>query len=128
MGEEEPKESSGRLDEDRAKKIYERIRQTVRTKGLYLEPTLRLKELSDEVGESTHTISEVINRVGDQSFFDFINGYRVEHLKQLLDQPNKKQFTILALGLESGFNSKASLNRIFKSVTGLTPLQYQKKT
>ena len=124
----EKEERTGRIEDQSAKRIFSAIQEAVRSKELYLEPTLRLKELSDEVGESTHTISEVINRIGNQSFFDFINGYRVDHLKALLDQPEKRQFTILALGLESGFNSKASLNRIFKSVTGLTPLQYQKQS
>ena len=37
----------------------------------------------------------------------------------------QKRFTILALGLESGFNSKASLNRVFKEETGLSPREYQ---
>ncbi len=123
----EKEERAGRLEEERAERVFAAIQEAVRAKELYLEPTLRLRELSDEIGESTHTISEAINRVGNQSFFDFINGYRVDHLKRLLSEPGKKQFTILALGLESGFNSKASLNRIFKSATGLTPLQYQKE-
>ncbi|NJM93929.1 MAG: AraC family transcriptional regulator [Cytophagales bacterium] len=28
------------------------------------------------------------------------------------------------MGLDSGFNSKASMNRAFKAATGLTPQQY----
>ena len=116
-----------RIAANEGQALYAQIQAVVQEDQLYLEPALRLNELADRLGESTHAISEVLNHVGGQSFFDFINGYRVEHLKSLLVQPEKKQFTILALGLESGFNSKASLNRIFKSVTGLTPLQFQKQ-
>jgi AraC-like DNA-binding protein len=42
----------------------------------------------------------------------------------MLNDPNNLRCIILALGLESGFNSKASLNRIFKYFTGLTPKQH----
>jgi len=41
--------------------------------------------------------------------------------------PTQKRYTILALGLESGFNSKASLNRVFKEATGISPSEYQKR-
>ena len=34
--------------------------------------------------------------------------------------------TLLGLGLDAGFNSKASFNRIFKNQTGVTPSMYIK--
>ncbi|MEO0469784.1 MAG: helix-turn-helix domain-containing protein, partial [Bacteroidota bacterium] len=67
-----------------------------------------------------------INTIGKKAFYDFVNQYRVGHFKLLLRDPNQQHLTILALGLESGFNSKASLNRIFKQHTGLSPREYQK--
>lgn len=94
---------------------------------VYLTSKYGLRDLADDLGESSHTISRVINTLEQKNFYDFVNAYRVAHLQRLLDDPTQQQFTILALGLESGFNSKASINRIFKQTTGLTPREYMKK-
>ncbi|MBT8190072.1 MAG: helix-turn-helix domain-containing protein [Bacteroidia bacterium] len=37
-----------------------------------------------------------------------------------------QQFSILGIALDSGFNSKASFNRVFKKKAGMTPSQYLK--
>lgn len=92
---------------------------------LYLEPTFNLEDLASRLGKSRHQISKLINAKEARSFYDLINGYRVKHLQKMLEDPKNNRFTILFLGLESGFNSKASLNRIFKNTTGLTPREYQ---
>lgn len=94
----------------------------------YLEPKLSLDDVASAMGKSKHQISKIINAKQGRSFYDLINGFRVDHLKKLLNDPKNQHLTILALGLDSGFNSKASLNRIFKNVTGLTPKQYLDKT
>ena len=116
-----------RLDPKESERIFGKIIKQVEENKMYLEPALKLNDVADAINETPHAVSEVINTTGGQSFFDFINGYRVAHLKKMLKDPDKKNLTILALGLESGFNSKASLNRIFKNTTGVTPLQFQKQ-
>jgi AraC-like DNA-binding protein len=96
----------------------------ISSKKLYLAPKFNLEDLAILLGENRHKVSRIINAEAGRTFYDLINGYRVEHLKALLNDPKNSQYTILALGLDSGFNSKASLNRIFKSITGLTPREY----
>ncbi len=104
--------------------IHHNMIQLFEDSKVYLQPKFGLKDLSDLLDQNTHTVSAIINEVEEKSFYDLVNGYRVEHLKMLLKEPKNANFTILGLGLESGFNSKASLNRIFKNHTGLTPKQY----
>ena len=90
----------------------------------YLEPRFSLEELAERIGKSKHQVSRVLNSKEDRSFYELVNRFRVDHLKKMLADPSNAHLTILALGLASGFNSKASLNRIFKKITGLTPRQY----
>ena len=62
----------------------------------------------------------------NSSFYEFINTHRVEKVKELLKEGRAEQLSILGVAEESGFNSKASFNRIFKKATGLTPSAYLK--
>jgi AraC-like DNA-binding protein len=105
--------------------IYQSLLQLFENRNLYLEPKLQLQEVADLLNITTHNLSQTINSTTGKPFYDFVNGYRVKHLQKLLADRSKKKFTILALGMDSGFNSKASLNRIFKEETGLSPKEYQ---
>ena len=104
--------------------LEQQLLQLLEKEQLYLEPKLSLADLATRLDAPKNRVSKIINATQQRSFYDLVNGYRVEHLKQQLNNPENAQFTILALALNSGFNSKASLNRIFKNITGLTPRQY----
>ena len=54
-----------------------------------------------------------------------MNGYRIEEAKKLLLDPKNKNFTILSVGFEAGFNSKTTFNTVFKKFTGLTPTEFR---
>ncbi len=104
--------------------LESKVLEVIASKKLYLEPKFSLEDLAELLGENRHKVSKVINAQEGRTFYDLVNRYRVDHLKQMLDDNRNDQFTILAMGLDSGFNSKASLNRIFKAMTGITPKQY----
>ena len=38
-----------------------------------------------------------------------------------------KNYTILSVGFEAGFNSKTTFNTVFKKFTGLTPTDFREK-
>lgn len=92
----------------------------------YLNGKLSLKDVAQYVDISVNHLSQVINEQLHKSFFDFINTYRVEEVKRLLNESRHEQLTLLAVAYDSGFNSKSSFNSIFKKITGVTPSQYLK--
>ncbi len=104
--------------------VHQKLVTLFKEEQVYLTSKYGLRDLAADLEESTHTVSRVINTIEQRTFYDLVNSYRVEHLKTLLTDPANQSYTILALGLDSGFNSKASINRIFKNFTGLTPRQY----
>ena len=57
-----------------------------------------------------------------QSFFDYVNGWRIEEAKPLIR--NGEQ-TVLAIAYEVGFNSRSSFYAAFKKQTGVTPSAYK---
>lgn len=91
----------------------------------YQDPELTLTSLATQINISRNQLSELINTGTGGSFYDFVNKYRVEEVKQLIENPKFKDYTILAIALEAGFNSKSTFNNIFKKFTGATPSEYK---
>ncbi|MFC6225523.1 helix-turn-helix domain-containing protein [Hymenobacter artigasi] len=90
----------------------------------YLNPSLTIHELATGLQLPPHVLSRVINEGFGQNFFDFVNSYRVDEFKQVMAAPQARQYTLLALALEVGFNSKTAFNRAFKKQTDQTPREY----
>lgn len=88
---------------------------------------LSLSELANELDLHPNYISQIINDNGGQSFYDYVNTFRVNEFKKLIALPENQKYTLMALAYECGFNSKSSFNRYFKKITGKTPSQYAKK-
>jgi AraC-like DNA-binding protein len=114
------------LTQGEQKTIYPLLLKLFEDQTIYRESKLQLQDVADTLKIPAHILSQTINTMAGMPFYDFVNGYRVKELQKLLEDPSQKRFTILALGLESGFNSKASLNRLFKDHTGLSPSEYQR--
>jgi len=106
--------------------IYDDLLKLFETDSVYRESKLQLLDVAEKLQVSSHSLSQTINTMAGKPFSDFVNSYRVKYLQKLLEDPRQKRFTILALGLESGFNSKASLNRVFKEQVGFSPSKYQR--
>jgi len=90
----------------------------------YLDSNLGLHELADKLEITRHQLSNVINQVHKKNFYEFVNSYRVEEVKHLLQDPESSKFKLISLAYDAGFNSKTSFNRIFKQMTTMTPSQF----
>ncbi|HTJ51342.1 MAG TPA: helix-turn-helix domain-containing protein, partial [Cyclobacteriaceae bacterium] len=90
----------------------------------YLNAKLTLQDLADLMKTNGHTLSWLINEGYNKNFFDFINEYRIEEFKRLVNLDHYKDYTFLAISMEVGFSSKTTFNRAFKKSTGKTPREY----
>ncbi|GAB5555753.1 MAG: hypothetical protein Sapg2KO_53440 [Saprospiraceae bacterium] len=100
--------------------------QQMQSEKYFKEEDLNLHKLASYFDLTDKQLSLLLNQYIGMSFYDYINLLRVEEVKKKLVGPEYDQFTILALAYDSGFNSKATFNRIFKKETGLTPSNYRK--
>jgi AraC-like DNA-binding protein len=114
------------LGEAAAQALHQTLLHLMATEKLFTNPELTLPELAQKLGVHSNTLSQVINSREQTNFFDFINSLRVEEFKRMVVQPDNQKFTLLALALACGFNSKTSFNRNFKRATQLTPTEYLK--
>lgn len=96
----------------------------VKDKELFTNPDLTLTDLAKEINVSSHVLSQYLNNNLGKSFSTYINEFRIEKAKELI--MSNSNYTIEALGYESGFNSKSTFFTTFKKMTGLSPSEYKK--
>lgn len=103
-------------------KLWESILYLMKEKEYYLNPELTLNDLAKACKSNRSYISKTIKSYSNQNFCTFVNRFRIEKAKSLLqEQPEYTQESIASL---SGFKSTATFYRIFKNYTGLPPRKY----
>ncbi len=93
----------------------------------FLDPELNISKLSKLLSVKTEYLSEILNSHLQQTFFDFINKYRIEEFKKQYADEKNKNFSIIGIAFNCGFNSKASFYRAFKKFEKTTPSGYLRK-
>lgn len=112
------------LKKAEAEKLLKKLLDFSEREKPFLDRDLNIHTLSELTSIPKHHITEVLNEYYGKNFFTFINEFRVKEVISRMKDPANKNFTILAIAYDSGFNSKSTFNTIFKSITGLTPSQY----
>jgi AraC-like DNA-binding protein len=104
----------------------EKLVSLMTTTKPYLNISLRLKDLADQLGMPAYILSEVINTEFEMNFHDYINQFRIEEAKKRLVDPNFSHLTIIAIANDVGFNSKSVFNTAFKRLTNMTPSEFKR--
>jgi ligand-binding sensor domain-containing protein/AraC-like DNA-binding protein len=105
----------------------DRLQELMEEEKPFLDPSLQLPELAGKLGLSVHQLSQVINDGFGRNFREFINSLRIEEAKRLLTDPRSREYKLLTVAFESGFNSKATFNQVFRKLTGTTPSEYRER-
>jgi len=104
-------------------KVQSDLESLMTKKQMYRQENLKLKDLSQQIGITSHQLSEVLNAHLKQTFGHFVNSYRVkEACEQLIANP---QTSILAIAYSVGFNSKAAFQTAFQKFIGSSPSKYR---
>lgn len=109
-----------RFDEAHIQKLLGHMEQA----KPYLQHSLTIDQLADQVGMSSRLLSSIMNRYFNRNFFEFINQYRIEEAKRLL---RRNGTSVLDVLYAAGFNSKSTFNMLFKKNVGMPPSDYRKK-
>ncbi len=122
----ERKYANSTLKETDAVRIVESLQSQMREKKTYTDPELTIEKLAVLVKTNRHTLSQVLNERLGLSFFDYINGLRVEEAKRRLKSAACQHHKIAAVAYDAGFNSLSVFNDVFKKMTGQTPSEFRK--
>lgn len=105
--------------------FLEKLTVSMEQEQLYRDGELSLETLASHLALTPHELSQLINQSLSVNFQEYLNGYRVRALKAAMQDATNREATILELAMAVGFNSKSSLNRVFKNQTGMTPSQFR---
>ncbi|WP_299918209.1 AraC family transcriptional regulator [uncultured Roseobacter sp.] len=119
----ETKYKRSALGIDQSHRIAQKLLRAMQEDHLYRDPNLTLSALSAHVGVSLNHVSQTLNQNLGQSFFEFVNSWRVKEAIPLVEAG---ETTVLAIAYEVGFNSRSSFYSAFKRVTDMTPTAYKK--
>ncbi len=106
-------------------KIISRLQELMEDEKIYQQYELKLDAVAAMLLVTPHQLSEFINDYLGMNFSGYVNTYRVKEAKELLIRNPER--SILSIGMEVGFGSKQSFNKIFKQNTGITPSEYRKR-
>jgi len=109
------------LDEDEAGQLEALLRTEMERAEPWKDSELTLPDLAARLHTTTHRLSEVLNARIGESFYDFVNGYRVREVQRRITAGEARSRKMLALALDAGFASKSTFNDVFKKHTGQTP-------
>jgi len=87
-------------------------------KKVYLNDGLKRTDVGKLLELDESQVSELVNTEFRISFNDFVNGYRIEHAKELMAKGEMNQVHIC---YACGFSAYSSYFRAFKEVVGLSP-------
>ncbi len=85
---------------------------------------LTLKDVSAYLYISTWYLSKLIKKETGSTFIDILSEIRIEEAKKLLIQPQYKIYEVAAM---IGITDVTYFNKLFKSTTGLKPMEYRNK-
>mgnify|MGYP004620253369 CR=1 FL=1 len=106
------------IDEQMVADIYKAFEED----RIYLNPKLRLSDLAARIGTNRTYMSQYFNHTCEQSFYEYVNNYRVRHSMVLLSDTD---YTLEIIAEMSGFNSLSTFRRAFILQNGCSPQQYR---
>jgi AraC-like DNA-binding protein len=71
-------------------------------------------------------LSRMINTYGQKNFNQFVNTFRIQEAKRMLDDADFDKFNFSGIAEAVGFNSRSSFFTNFKQIEGITPLEYKR--
>lgn len=112
------------VNQEELKMHYLKLQELMNAEKLYLNEDLTLGILSEQMDLNPAKLSTVIKTQTNGNFYDYINGFRIERIKEELITSDEQ---IIIIAYSNGFSSKSTFNKVFKTITGQSPSQFRKQ-
>jgi AraC-like DNA-binding protein len=103
--------------------LYRRIVKYMERDEPFCKPSFSITHIATAIDSNVSTVAKVIKKITDMHIKAFINSYRLEFAKKMLQKADAK-FTIEHLSQSAGFKNQSTFNKVFKIREGITPTEY----
>ncbi|WP_322629068.1 helix-turn-helix domain-containing protein [Halothiobacillus sp.] len=101
-----------------------RLDGLMQAERVFMNADLSLRGLAEQLGLSTHQLSELMNTRLGKGFSRYLREQRVASAKAMLcAEPSA---SVLSVGLSVGFSTQSNFYDAFREIEGMTPGQYRK--
>jgi YesN/AraC family two-component response regulator len=104
--------------------MHQKISEIVRYINQNYPEPLALPLVADRFAISPYYLSRSFKEATGFTFIEYVNNVRIKEAQRLLKESNRK---VIAIAEQVGFGSIAHFGRVFKAVTGQSPLCYRHK-
>lgn len=122
QSEDDPKPENAESTTAAGNQLYDRVVEVLRQQHLYLQPNLKITDLTRLLGTNRTYLYQAINVERGLSFSELVNRLRVEHAVQLMRRSPEALLDEIAV--QSGFSSSASFYRNFRQFQGCSPREF----
>ena len=119
-----PVNGNASITDEQLSSLKVRLEELMSDQKLYTNPDLSLDSLALALDINPKYLSVILNNSVGKNFYDFINHYRIEEVKERLADSKSRNYTIEAIANQAGFRSKSSFNAAFRKQTKMTPREY----
>jgi AraC-like DNA-binding protein len=120
-----PRSERSGLGDAEAVQLKESLVRLMEREQPWKESELTLPDLASRLNSTPHKVSTVLNAEMRQTFYDFVNGYRVREVQRRIRAGDARSLKMLALAMDAGFASKSAFNEVFKKHTSQTPSAFR---
>ena len=121
------REFTSYVDNSKYRPLYEKHRGLILGSLEYIEQNFD-KDLSIELVAKEFTLSQsyfsfLFKSITSKTFTEYLNGIRIAKAQEMLKTSDKR---VIDICFEAGFRNVNHFNRIFKQITGVSPVTYRK--
>lgn len=107
-------------------KIINSLYKLMEEEEIYKDPLLSRLDLAKKLDTNESYLSQIVNQEINKSIIQFVNEYRIEAAKKLLQDSVFNKYSIEAIGMEAGFKSKSAFYSTFKNSLDMSPGAFRK--
>ncbi|PQA92429.1 hypothetical protein B0A69_15450 [Chryseobacterium shigense] len=116
------------MNDEASEKLFQQLEDLMRNDEIFKKANLNISMLSTSLDVNYNYLSKIIRCKGYQNFSNYLNVYRINYVKKLIDESNLQKVTLMYIYTEAGFSNQATFNRVFKQIEGITPSEYIHKS
>jgi len=88
----------------------------------FLENSISINGIAKNLGTNSRYLSKIVNTFKEKTFSNYVNDLRVDYaIKRLRDETNFRNFKMIVIAHESGFNTSQAFSKSFYKKTGVQP-------